>query len=382
MEHSFNNARTVARHKVAGVWCVLVSGLLSSCNPGLVQIDQHQETGAAGTRYSMVFIIHGDGNYGYHDTAGNEYRADEVALASARKVAGQNPHAEVFIYHQRPRRLFLFLFPLNSGEFYFYQNGQLAVHESYRRDEEQQHFEPELELYRRFVASDLTRNGTMFLYYGHELPEFGGRGYDASTPDRTFTVQDLAAGLQGFTSLARTFDLLVLSTCFGGTPHTIGALSSFARTIVASPGNLHLSYFDMHPLERLDLSLQDGDVPAFAKSFARLTFDRLTRNVRTAVSVAVYDTDRVQEFIDSVGNVYDRTLAAPKGEASRVPAERCDCADLPQYALSTMSRGVDVLFRPARFGRSAQKQEHSGWECWEEKGRQDVHSPSVESPLK
>ena len=74
-------------------------------------------------RYSIVCVIHGDGDYLYHDTDGNEYAADEEALAAAKRVAQQNPHAEVFIFHQRPRRHFLFLFPLRDGEFYYYRNG-------------------------------------------------------------------------------------------------------------------------------------------------------------------------------------------------------------------------------------------------------------------
>ena len=96
---------------------------------------------------------------------------------------------------------------------------------------------------------------------------------------------------------------MILSTCFGGTPYTIGALGTFARYIIASPDNLHLSYFDFHSLERLDLSVRDGDVPAFAKQFAHQAFDRLTGDIQTAVSVAVYDVDRVQEYVHSVHSV-------------------------------------------------------------------------------
>ena len=69
-------------------------------------------------------------------------------------------------------------------------------------------------------------------------------------------------GLKGFTADSARFDLMILSTCFGGTPYTIGALGPFARYIIASPDNLHLSYFDFHSLERLDLNLGQGNVPA------------------------------------------------------------------------------------------------------------------------
>jgi hypothetical protein len=107
-------------------------------------------------------------------------------------------------------------------------------------------------------------------------------------------------------------------------------------------------------------------ISAFAERFARVAFDKLTRNIQTSVSVAVYDVDSVKQFLHSVHPVYDRTLAALKegAQTSVAMTEHCDCADLPAYALPTMSAGVDVLYRPARFGRSRGKQNHSGWECW------------------
>jgi hypothetical protein len=198
----------------------------------------------------------------------------------------------------------------------------------------------------------------VFLYYGHEIPESGGPGYDASYPDRIFTIRDLAVGLLGFTCDFARFDLLVLSTCFGGTPYTIGTLAPSARYIIASPCNLHLSYFDFQSLERLDLNVRDGEVSAFAGRFAHHAFDRLARDLQTEVSVAVYDVDRMRDFLSSVRSEYDRTTTA---------IEHCDCADLPGYELPPMREGVELFYRPARFGRLKQKQGHSGWECWRER---------------
>jgi len=366
--------------------CAALTVLLSSCGAGLpVQREAQQaDEGALAAPYSIVCVIHGDGDYLYHDTSGNEYKADEEALAGAERVAQQNPHAEVFIFHQKPRRHLLFLFPLHDGEFYYYRNGRLVANEAYWRDQGQSHFDPEVGLYRRFRAEGQREMVNLFLYFGHEIPEFGGAGYDASYPDRPFTVHDLAGGLEGFTHDSARFDLAVLSTCFGGTPYTVGALGSFARHIIASPENLHLSYFDLRALERLDLSLQDGNVPAFAGRFAHQAFDRLTRDIQTAVSVAVYEVDRVREFLRTVGAVYDSTLTALKGEtqASMATIERCDCADLPAYVLPTMNEGVEVLYRPARFGRSKNKQNHSGWECWRKRGPQAATSQTAEPVLK
>ena len=350
------------------VCCAALIVFLSSCSADLpVQREgQHIKEGSPSVSYSIVFIIHGDGDYFYHDTSGKEYKADEEALEEATLVALQNPYAEVFIFHQRPKKHFLFFFPLHDGEFSYYRNGRLIANESYWRDNEQSRFEPEVELYRRFRMEHQHEAVRLFLYSGHEIPEFGGAGYDESYPDRAFTVHDLEAGLDGFTHDSTKFDLMVLSTCFGGTPYTIGALGSFARYIIASPDNLHLSYFDLHGLDRLDRSLRVETVPALAKRFAQQAFDRLAKNIQTSVSVAMYDVDSVEQFISSVRSMYDRTLTALKGEtqASALMAEHCDCADLPAYMLPTMKAGVDVLYRPARFGRSRGKMKHSGWECW------------------
>lgn len=362
--------------------CAGLFVLLSSCSVELpVQREARQgEGGGLPVSYSVVFVIHGDGDYLYHDTEGNDYRADEEALAAATTVAQRNPNAEVFIFHQKPRSRFLLLFPRRDGEFSYYRNGRLIANESYWRDQEQSHYDPEVELYRRFHADTERRMVRLFLYCGHEIPEFGGRGYDASYPDRTFTVDDFATGLRGFTDAAGRFDLMVLSTCFGGTPYTIDAVGSFARHIIASPDNLHLSYLDISPLERLDLSLGAGDVPALATGFASQAFTRLTGDIQTAVSVAVYDVDRVQGFIRSVQGTYARTLTTLKSEASVSPVaiEHCDCADLPPYVLPTMNEGVEVFFRPALFGRSKDKQSHSGWECWRERPPQTATSQTVQ----
>jgi hypothetical protein len=280
------------------VGCVALIMFLSSCSAGRpIQQESHSvENDTIAVQYSIVFIIHGDGDYLYHDTAGKEYIADEEALASAKSIAEKNPLAEVFIFHQKPGSNFLFFFPNRDGEFYYYKNGQLIANELYWRDQEVSNLDNEVKFYKSFRAETQPERVNMFLYFGHEIPEFAGAGYDASYPDRTFTVHDLASGIVGFTSNFTKFDLLVLSTCYGGTPYTIGTIGPYARTIIASPGNLHLSYFDLTSLESLDLGLQDGDVPAFANRFARQSFDRLTRDIQTAVSVAVYDVDSVQEY--------------------------------------------------------------------------------------
>jgi len=109
--------------------CAALTVFLSSCSADLpVQREAQQtEEGVLATQYSIVCVIHGDGDYLYHDTSGYEYNADEEALEGAKRIAQQNPQAEVFIFHQKPRRHFLLFFPLRDGEFYYYRNGQLIA---------------------------------------------------------------------------------------------------------------------------------------------------------------------------------------------------------------------------------------------------------------
>ncbi|MBN1884849.1 MAG: hypothetical protein JW876_04940 [Candidatus Krumholzibacteriota bacterium] len=320
------------------------------------------DDGSLPPRYSIVFIIHGDGSYLYHDSDGNAHRADEVTLAKAKAVAEKNKQAEVFIFHEKHRRHFLIFFPRRDGNLYYYRNGRLLAEESYWRDQGQSRFAPEIELYNSFHAKESPDLVRLFLYFGHEIPEFSVAGYDASYRKKMFTVDDLAEGLDRITNDSGKVDLVVLSTCFGGTPHTIGALAPYARYIVASPDNLHLSYFDLHSFEQLDIGLDEGDVLSFANTFAQDAFGRLAEKIQTAVTVAVYDVDRVERYLSAVDSIYDRSLTALK-DKPQSSIEHCDCADDPAYALQDMNTGMTVLYRPPRFGRSKHKTSHSGWEC-------------------
>lgn len=362
---SFASAMHAHFTLVAGVACVALALFLFSCSsvPPARRAAPPGDEGAPPPRYSIVCIIHGDSGYLYHDARGDAHRADEVTLAKAKAVAETNTQAEVFIFHERRRKHFLLLFPRRDGTFYYYRHGRLLAEETYWRDQGQLRFDPEIALYNRFRAGESRDLARLFLYFGHEIPEFDGTGYDASYKNRVFTVDDLADGLKCITHDSTKIDLVVLSTCFGGTPHTIAALAPYARYIIASPDNLHLSYFDLRPLEQLDIGLREGEMSRFADTFARHAFERLTEDIQTAVSVAVYDVDRVQGFLDSVGTIYDHTLTGLKGKPP-ASIERCDCAEDPAYVQPGMGEGIAVLYRPSRFGRSSNKETHSGWECW------------------
>ena len=339
--------------------------ILDSCGSGLpIRQAVQNTTASVEVKYSVVCIIHGDGDYLYHDTSGNEYTADLETLDEIKRVAQQNPFAEVIIFHQKPKQNILFFFPQKDGEFYYYRNGQLIADESYLRDGQNVNYDRELELYKRYHVDNRNSTKRFFLYFGHEIPEYDGAGYDASYPAREFTIKDLAIKLKGFTNDASRFDLLILSTCYGGTPYTIEALSPYTGTIIASPENLHLSYFDIHPLEHLEVGLKDNNINLFANRFAGQAFDKLTSELQTAISVAEYKILNTHSYLSSVNNIYEKILLKLKNEPTLTSPERCDCSELPEYNLAGMNEGVRVFYRPAIFGRSKNKQNHSGWECW------------------
>ncbi len=344
--------------------CLLLGLLLFSCSsqPKLSSEIAPSEESEATPNYEVVFIIHGDGSYLVHDSDGNALRADEEALARAIKVAERNSQAEVFIFHEKRRKHFLLFFPRRDGEFYYYRNGRLLAQESYWRDHGRSRFDPEVDLYNRFRQVESPKPQSLFLYFGHEIPEVDGTGYDASYRDRSFTLLDLVDGLERIRPDSTKFDLVVLSTCFNGTPYTISELSPYARHIIASPGNLHLSYFDLKPFEALEVGLRERDMSAFAVECARQSFDRLAKDIQTEITVAVYDVARVQGYVQSIDSVYEHALSKVT-EATPTSIAHCDCAEGSAYVRPAMSEGINLFYRPARFGRSASKQTHSGWAC-------------------
>lgn len=352
--------------KIALLWCSFFGMMASSCaSDQSLHRSGQSEINKRTVLYSFTFVIHGDGEYLYHDTDGNEYRADEQILYKAKMVGLKNLNAEVFIFHQKSKEHFAFIFPRHDGEFLYYRNGQLITTEKYWRSQEGIYLHSEAERYRRFRVSGRNVQMNMFLYFGHEIPESETAGYDASTPGHVISVRDLSHGLQTFTADSSLFDIIILSTCFGGTPYTIGMLGSSARFIVASPDNLHLSYFVTDELERLDMTIHNGDLHAIAKIIAEQSFRSLTESIQTSVTVAVYDTDKTNKYIQSMFMFYDSLFVAEKKRINNtaVSVDNCDCAEISDFVFPEKENGVDVWYRPSAFGRLPKKLHHSGWEC-------------------
>lgn len=367
---------------------VALSAWLVSCStaPRISTNTVHTQSPA----YSLLFVIHGDANYVFHDTVGVVHHANEDVLARAQAVALANPQAEVFIFHDKPLRKTLFLFKQHDGEFYYYRNGELVAMREYWRDAGTSRFSVQGALYDAY-RSRLDTNASkgitrMLLYFGHEIPEFDGQHYDESYPDSTLTINKFSNALRSFTNQehgtgnpehgtgnpklgtsSQYFDLIVMSTCYNGSPHSIAALAPYTRYIIASPTSLHLSYFDLEKFRHLEQTFGGNSMKVFAQRVAESAYDRLSASVQTVVGVSVYDIALVIPYTNSIAEKYSQTIAKMNTNPNATIAH-CDCADLAPFNNPLMHNGVQVLYRAPLFGRDANKILHSGWSCWTVEG--------------
>jgi hypothetical protein len=340
-----------ARPVLALLALVLVLGACRSAGP-VPAPDAHRASSAAPLQQRLVIVVHGDADYLYHTPDGTAHRADAETLREAVAAARSMPRAEVFVVHQRPHGRLLGLFPRDDGTLYHFRRGRLVRRTTY----DQRRRAPlaaEAALLRDHRAP--TPDSALFtaaLYYGHAVPERARPGYHRSRPDVPFGVADLARGLNRLRS-SGPFDAVVLSTCDGGTPHTIAALAPHARSVLAAPGDLHLSFIDA---SLLPAAAGPTDPAAWTRRLAEDAFGRLTGRVTTAVTLATYDVDRTAPTARRLARrVRPDTSTAPAG------ARHVDC----RRALGgpVDPTGVRVWHRPARFGPQADRTTHSGWAC-------------------
>lgn len=301
----------------------------------------------------IVVIVHGDGSYLYHDRDGEGHRADKETLQEAFIAARTMPTAEIFIFHQRPENKLLGLLPRDDGTFYHFRGGALVHQTTYDQDRSVP-LAAEAQLLQSSSVPADSNVLTAALYYGHAIPEASRAGYHRSRPTATFGVGDLARGLDRLAGpTASAFDAVVLSTCDGGTPHTIAALASRAKHILASPRDLHLSFIDADLLAATDSTTDPGQ---WTRTLAERAFDRLTSRTVTAVTLATYDVDESAPAARRMARkTRPDTSAAPAG------ARHGDCREVLGTGLDTT--GVHTWDRPARFGPQADRPPHSGWGC-------------------
>ena len=306
-------------------------------------------------RKRVVFIVHGDASYLYHDTDGTPHQADTETLQEAFAAARSMPRAEVFVFHQRPHDPLLGLVPRDDGTLYHFRHGRLRHQTTYDQTRARP-LEVEAELMRTHRAP--VPDSSLFtaaLYYGHAVPERSRPGYHRSRTDVPFGILDLAQGLERL-SAAKAFDAVVLSTCDGGTPTTLTALAPHARSVLAAPGDLHLSYIDADLLSTIAGVTAPTD---WTNRLAERAFDRLTERVTTAVTLATYD---ISEVAPAARRMAQRV--SPDTSTTPTGARLVDCRQVLDAVDTT---GVRVWHRPARFGPQADHDTHSGWGCLPER---------------
>lgn len=280
----------------------------------------------------IVYLIHGAGSYSWHDASGRRRLADAEALAQALEVARQSTRAEVFVFHQRGRRWRWFG---ADGEMRHFRNGSLVRQSDYFRSEAPG-FAAEAALFARHAQPPATGRPAYLVYFGHELPALAA-----------------VAGASRFAKHrprdSKPFSLIVLSACHGGTPATTSALAPFTDYLIASPGELHLSFLDTRALGR-----SDGlDALALGRLIAEDSFSRLSATTLTGVAVSLYHTETATAYLDTRRGAWDFV-----GKGYRDCAEDFTFGPGGWYASGAM-----VFWQPPRFGPMKAKAVHSGWEC-------------------
>lgn len=330
-----------------------------------------------------VFIIHGDADYLYHDAEGARKRADEEALRAAREAAMRPDAGEVFVFHQRTGA-WRKLAGTRGGTFEHYRAGVLINKTTYRRRDAG--FGAEAALLRSHVGNTPSPLRLRLAYFGHEiaippaspLPAHDGEAGSIEDPSRALDLAGFTDGLRRIAesfgtplpgdtaqSSARPYELVVLSTCYGGTPATIRGLAPFVEYVVASPAYLHLSYLDARAL-----ALTRVEEPkALADTIAHASFRRLQDHTSTEITVAVYDVRATSPPPDTAfARRKDEGRPVPSPEIAEVPggtnAQWDDCARADTALLGGVgSRGVNLHYQPPRFGAHKNRNTRSAWQC-------------------
>lgn len=320
---------------------------------GCSATQQSVENTSQQIQYSLIYVIHGDANYTYHRD-GNLRKANLDALNRAIETAKQAKHGEVFIFHQKPERKLLFLFPKKDRLMYHFRNGELVGGESYSSIEGG--LKAEANLYNR--QKDEQSGRSFFLYFGHEIPSGSPYFvYHQSQPYLRFNTKIFTEDLSLFQN---HFNMVVLSTCNNGNPLMIQDLSGKADYLVASPQNLHLAHLLDSPLLELETN-PDISTSNLANSLAKKSFERLAEFLQTMVTVGVYDLNKIQPQIRSIAQTYRTHLSTIKQRSLFV--DNVDCQTLPEYSKPLPAEGITLYYQPPAFGIQSAQTSHSGWGC-------------------
>ncbi len=274
-------------------YAALASFLLGACAPlPKLHSDSSGSENTINTEFQLVYVIHGDADYLFHDSHGKRFMADAEAIKQGLNVALSSKRGEVFIFHQKPIAKFFSRSP--DGVFYHYRFGELLHKQEYFRNEFRSNFGAEVELFQHYSSPTMVR---FFVYFGHEIPENVGVGYSASHPSHNFSLPEFSRGVRDFNKSdygkKKPFDLIVLSTCRGGSKAMMSALTPLTTFVIASPSVLHLSFFDTHAFQNFshnDTASSDKlELHQLAQTLSEQSFTRLKSFTQTEITVAIHD---------------------------------------------------------------------------------------------
>lgn len=356
-----SNSSVLLKYLVYVTCCIMVPGFYGCSHTAEIAIKPPPDK-AVNVEYSVIYYIHADADYLFHDSDGVPVRANSQVLETALDVAEQALSGEVFIFYQRPEKKTAGLFPRRSSQFFHFTNGKETSRVRYRHPVKNEAFlttEAQLyKQYRNYSPDGIQQN--YFLYFGHEIPNDEGKNYHRTLPDLQVNTESFAAGIQHFLLTDdQRFNLVVISACNNGNPAIAEHLMPFTDYLLASPQNLHLSHIDSD-----SISLLEGNPEAsprqVAYSMAGQTFQRQTAVLQTEFTLALYDFEYLQEYLSEL---YTQTSEYDVLRGSNHFLENIDCAQFSFFDAEKYKQGVETWYKPARFGRQAAANTHSGWGC-------------------
>jgi hypothetical protein len=312
--------------------------------------------------YSVIYYIHADSDYLFHNASGEPIRGNTQVLETAILVGKTAKSGEVFIFHQLPERKLLGLFPRNRSQLYHFRNGEFVSHIKFRHSDKKEDFlSTEARLFNQYQTHPQKKDHrTYFLFFGHEIPHDDGLKYHRTLPNIAVNTVSFSAGIQNFLITdEQRFNLVVLSSCNNGTPMMASHLMPFSDVLLASPINLHLSHIDSNNLRLMDINPEIPSVQ-LAHAIADQTFRRLESEINTAITLTVFDFEIIQEQKNKL-NLFIASHS-PLANQNYV-SNNIDCGDLSFFDSESFGNGIRTWFKPAKFGRNANITSHSGWGC-------------------
>jgi hypothetical protein len=345
------------------IWvALLIACFLSGCSQTseLYRLDSSNEQ--SNIDYSIIYYIHADSDYLYHDTNGEPVWDNSQVLGTALNVAEKAESGELFIFYQRHEKTLLGLFPRRNSQLYHFTNGQLQTRINYRHTDKKEPFlTTEARLFHQLQLHSGSKDHRIyFLFFGHEIPDDEGKSYHQSLPDIEVNIASFAEGVQNFLPATKqTFSLIALSTCNNGTPQMAKYLMPITQVMLASPQNLHLSHIDSKYLNAIEINPEISSVQ-LAHTIANQTYQRLESETETAITLAVYDFENVKDYISDLHAI----ISTYNASGNKQPfSDNIDCGEIENFDNHAFQNGITIWHRLARFGRKSPDKVHSGWGC-------------------